>query len=290
MQSIRRKLRRTNYTLYQMQDIAGCRAILDSRQDVDALLGFYHEGLSRREIVREDDYISNPKVNGYRSHHIVLKFSGDDDDERFQRHFVEIQIRSKLQHAWATAVEAVGLFENEDMKGGEGSQNWQRLFQLVSSEFALAEGCPIVPGTSQNSGERRKELLDLVGELDALKSLDGIREAISFSDAVRAPGAKYYLVQYDYERRKVEIVPHAYLPKGLTDYQEEEKKPTLNSVFVEVDRIGDLKGAFPNYFLDVGLFAEKLREIVAGIDRGNVPSASGWRPNLSWLADWRKRH
>src|SRR5437868_14670499 len=36
MQSIRKKLRNTDYTLYQMQDIAGCRAILNSMPEVTA--------------------------------------------------------------------------------------------------------------------------------------------------------------------------------------------------------------------------------------------------------------
>jgi hypothetical protein len=253
--------------------------------EVDALLDIYRRGEANRPISREYDYVEAPKADGYRCRHLVFKFNGEDDDSNYGRHFVEMQLRTVLQHAWATAVEAVGLFQREDMKGGAGDPDWRRLFLLASSSFARLEGAPIAPGTPDDDGERRRELRHLVGKLDALKTLDGIREAINFVENVKAPEAKFYLIQYDYDRRKVDISPYAYLPQGLEQYdQEEVDNVSLNSVLVEVDRIGDLKEAYPNYFLDVGLFTERLRQIV-----GQAPSSSKWKPDFSWLKNWRNR-
>jgi Region found in RelA / SpoT proteins len=84
----------------------------------------------------EDDYIARPKPDGYRSHHLMFNFrdrrnAGIHDGRR-----IEVQLRTRLQHSWATAVEAVGLFRGEDLKGNQGNPKWLRLFTLMSAEFA----------------------------------------------------------------------------------------------------------------------------------------------------------
>lgn len=71
---------------------------------------------------------------------------------------MEIQLRTLLQHSWATAVEAVGLLRREDLKGGRGDPDWLRLFQIMASEMAEDEGAPPVPGVSQEGSSRREEL------------------------------------------------------------------------------------------------------------------------------------
>ena len=53
------------------------------------------------EIVREKDYIKNPKENGYRSYHLVikvpLKISGD-----IHKVYLEIQIRTIAMDFWSS--------------------------------------------------------------------------------------------------------------------------------------------------------------------------------------------
>lgn len=48
------------------------------------------------------DYTRRPRESGYRSCHLVTMNRGDDRDYR-----VEVQVRTKLQHLRATAIEAV---------------------------------------------------------------------------------------------------------------------------------------------------------------------------------------
>jgi ppGpp synthetase/RelA/SpoT-type nucleotidyltranferase len=120
--------------------LAGCRAILPSIKEVKAVI----EGLRanmKHEFHNEADYINKPKPDGYRSHHMILKFKGIDEEVMFDGRRVEIQIRSHVQHSWATAVEAVGMFRSEDLKAGQGNPRWLRLFQLMSAEMSMAEGC-----------------------------------------------------------------------------------------------------------------------------------------------------
>jgi len=147
MKSIRKKLRESPITLYQMQDIGGCRAIVDSMDHLRAIVARYNGGQSRHGIIRHWDYIDVPKRGGYRSHHVVLKFSGEDEEgEIYNRQRVEVQIRTKLQHVWATAVEAAGVVRAEDLKGGSGNTDWLRLFEIMGSEMALLENTPTVQG------------------------------------------------------------------------------------------------------------------------------------------------
>lgn len=286
MQSIRRKLQRGNRTLYQIQDIGGCRIILKDMSAARGLLDLFVDGGGYRPLSKLDDYVTAPKPDGYRSYHAIFKFNGANDDPAYGRHFIEAQIRTELQHAWATAVEAVGLFRSEDIKGGEGHPEWRRLFALASGEFADIEGGGPVPDVSEDRLERRRELKDLVRRLDALRNLDGIREAINYSEYVRSPDAKFFLIEYDYERRRVEIIPQATLPTGMEAYQDAEASVGLNSVLVEVDQLTDLRDAYPNYFLDVGVFTQELRRMVTV--GGRDPSKSGWRPDFSWLENWRQ--
>ena len=288
MASIRKKLSRGNRTLYQIQDIGGARIILKDMDAARRLIDFFEHGKGSRPLFKPDDYIAAPKIDGYRCYHGIFKFNGPNDNPDYGRHFIEAQIRTELQHAWATAVEAVGLFRNEDIKGGEGDPNWRRLFALVSGEFAAMEGGNCVPGVPEARRGRFRELRALVNDLDALRTLDGIREAISYSENIRAPEAKFFLIEYDYEERRVRISPQAYLSKGIDLYETAEDSDAMNAVLVEVDRLTDLKHAYPNYFLDVGKFTDELRRIVSTGGK-EPPSRSGWKPDLSWLQNWRGR-
>jgi ppGpp synthetase/RelA/SpoT-type nucleotidyltranferase len=273
MRSIRKKLRNISANLNQIQDLGGCRAILSSIAEVRALVQAYR-GDNRHELHREDDYIANPKVGGYRCHHIVLKFRGLDEERSiFDGRRIEIQVRTRLQHSWATAVEAVGTFRNEDMKGGAGDADWLRLFDLVSAELALAEGCPL-PASAPPEAERRKEIRQLDAKLKALSTLENLRQAVRFTDNYSANPymgpPQYYLIKYDNVERRVDVQPHFRALEGTASYDSAEQLDNMagsnrfNTVLVEAFKIEGLKEAYPNYFGDVQLFAKNLQNIVHG--------------------------
>jgi hypothetical protein len=149
MPSIRRKLKAIPGNLNQMHDLAGCRAILPSIKDVTRFIEAMRAN-SAHELFREYPYIRDAKADGYRCHHMVYKFRGTGDEEVYNGRRVEVQVRTQLQHSWATAVEAVGLFRREDLKAGRGDPDWLRLFKLMSAEFAVEEGC-------ENADDQRTE-------------------------------------------------------------------------------------------------------------------------------------
>ena len=127
MPSIFRKLfRKQTKTMHltQMQDIGGCRAVLRNLAHVKRLVWAYDTKPLRSELSKRRDYIESPKDDGYRSVHLMYRYSGRASSSHWNNLRVEIQIRTKLQHAWATAVETVDAFIGEDF------EIWQRIDRL----------------------------------------------------------------------------------------------------------------------------------------------------------------
>ncbi len=164
MPSIRGKLRRIDSNLRQLQDLGGCRAVLPTIEDARALVSAMTEA-SRHALKSEDRYMDEPRSSGYRSHHLVFSFMPRDARESgYEGRLIEVQIRSRLQHSWATAVEAVALHRGENLKAGMGSADWLRLFELMSLEFAASEGCDYA---KDGSNSRTQEIIDLEGSPEA---------------------------------------------------------------------------------------------------------------------------
>lgn len=261
-QSIRRKLKGGRISLYQMQDIAGARAIVPSIADVEAVSAAYLESSERFSLVNQRDYIASPKDDGYRSRHIVVRLTGYPDLTGDNRITAEIQVRTKLQHAWATAVEAVGLARGENLKAGEGDPLWRRFFELVSAEFAEIENCPVGPSVSDDSAERGRELRDLVGRTNALVVLDGYRQAIRESERYLSLKGQSYVVRYDPVSQSVYVDSFSAFSR-LSSADPYNSSDANNEVVVEVDAAYQLKEAYPNYFLDVTTFLHTLKNRLA---------------------------
>jgi hypothetical protein len=275
--SIRKKLRTTWFTLYQMQDIGGCRAIVNDHDDLEKLLKPYLSGDSHHTIIRDDDHIGAPQATGYRSRHLILKFVDPDGEQGFNRHFIEVQFRTRKQHSWATAVEAVGLVRGEDLKGGNGDADWLRLFQLMAGEMADDEETSPVPYVSSSQSERRRELVDLNGRLNALQTLDSYNRAIKHTENYYRFTAPYYLIQYDIAKKEVKVRPFRAASTGSEQYASAERDSNINTVLVEVDKVADLREAYPNYFLDVGAFTDRLRRALIDARQRRIND---------WLTNW----
>src|SRR5215213_10917446 len=110
LSSIESKLNREiNMKLSQMQDIGGGRAIMKNILQVRKLVNLYTESDLKHTLVNHKDYIDEPKASGYRGIHLVWRYKSDKN-KTWNDLKIELQLRSRLQHAWATAVETYGTF------------------------------------------------------------------------------------------------------------------------------------------------------------------------------------
>ena len=132
--------------LSKMQDIGGCRAIVSSADDAFAVATGFANSRIRHIPVQYKNYILEPRSSGYRGLHLVYSYNSERNP-RWQGLKTEIQIRSRLQHQWATAVEIVGTFTGAELKSSLGDERWLRFFALMSSVISRQEGMPVVPNT-----------------------------------------------------------------------------------------------------------------------------------------------
>ena len=271
MDSIRKKLRRIPISLSDIQDLSGIRAIVDSMSEVRRIEAWYMDPKRTSVVRRVDDYIAAPKPGGYRSLHLIKGYGGSGESWRGQ---------TRLQHVWATAVEAIGATRGEDLKAGEGDEGWLRLLCLMSSEFAEEEGEPVGEDTPQSAEDRRKELKSLEGRLGAINTLSAIRTMVSNVTS----SATAYMVHLDTISGKVTVQPKKnYIDASEGYYQQSQADngERVQTVLVSVDSIEALKRAYPNYFLDVGEFTRRLIDACAG--RGKSRRNE---PDTSFLKTW----
>jgi ppGpp synthetase/RelA/SpoT-type nucleotidyltranferase len=129
--SIIAKLKRfESMDLARMHDIGGLRAVLGNVENVRRLQEEYKKTTFKHKLVREDDYIAQPKEDGYRSVHLVFQYKNDRAPD-YDGLRLELQIRTKLQHAWATAVETMSTFLGKAMKAGQGDRPWLHFFAIT---------------------------------------------------------------------------------------------------------------------------------------------------------------
>jgi hypothetical protein len=176
-----------------MQDIAGCRAVVESVPKVQRLRALYADD-GYHEFKGSKDYIASPKSDGYRGIHLIYRFKGTAKTQHYDDLQVEIQIRSQLQHAWATAVEAVGIFTKQALKWRGGSADWQRFVVLMGSAIAKIERCPLVDGTPTTKHGLKKEIKKLVDKLNVRNTLKVHNMTVSYVGSLKKSEARLLLV------------------------------------------------------------------------------------------------
>ncbi len=132
------KLRREpKMALARMQDIGGCRAVLDSIDEVRRV----EQRLKRnREPIGYNDYIGRPRASGYRGVHVIVAYAGRDGEDRA----IEIQLRTRTMNEWAFTVERLSGRLREDLKSGRGPAQVLDWLSVISEAMAIEEDGEIV--------------------------------------------------------------------------------------------------------------------------------------------------
>lgn len=104
--SMKEKLQRKGFEVTQknaltkVYDAVGVRIICSYVNDVYDIIKML-KSESNINVIKEKDYIANPKPNGYRSYHLIVE---DTLDIMGKKHkvFVEIQVRTIAMDCWAS--------------------------------------------------------------------------------------------------------------------------------------------------------------------------------------------
>lgn len=247
-----------------MQDIGGYRAVLKDTRDLNRL----KKALSinkNHKLERIVDYVQNPKESGYRSIHFIYTYNSKNVS--YDGLKLELQIRTKLQHNWATAVETAGIITKTSLKSSQGPDEWLEFFKIVSSLFAIREKQNVL----EEHSEKTMEILMLDCEKLAKKlNVSDILRALRVSAKEIEVGnfiGEYFILTIHVKNKVVNIRSYkkSQFEKASDDYLTIEKSINSNEsavVLVSADTIKSLKKAYPSYFLDTSEFIAALEKII----------------------------
>lgn len=274
--SIRNKLLRfEKMKLKNMQDIGGCRAIVANQKKLIQTV----RALKKRPEFkvsggfRYKDYVENPKEDGYRSYHLIGQFKDNLGDYKS----IEVQIRTRLQHDWATVLEIIDLFTKQSLKSNQGTYDWQNFFKNVSEQFAVMESVhlfsPSNPKTIDeyykkvsNNPQYRVSCLNtnlLTRNLDVINKLDGFANTIKIIEDRLSENDGYVLLEINIAKTEVKttIFSRNQNEEAEAQYTEAEKKSVGREIVVALvyaSSVGEIKEAYPNYFADSTDFLKHL--------------------------------
>jgi putative GTP pyrophosphokinase len=153
--STREKLRRQTTTLSQVQDLVGCRIVVDGLIEQDGLTPALALRFGSAALIQ--DRRSKPS-HGYRAVHVIIR----NGNRRF-----ETQIRTWFQDDWANIVELMADRHGIQLKYGGGPES-------VRSELhKLSEGL-----SDMESVMRRFDDASAKGDLQVMKQHNGALQAV----------------------------------------------------------------------------------------------------------------
>lgn len=281
--SIIKKLQRfTSMDLDRMQDIAGCRAILGSRKKLDQV----KRKLKRRLEFRIKDYILNPKEDGYRGVHLICKCSGKNCNQNF---FVEVQLRTKVQHSWATAVEIVDLLTNQKLKSSDGKKEWLTFFRIIGNAFEAIEA-----GQGSQEPELISESVKSIRKMKIHEKFSAFAQSLkSIENQSYNVDIGYNLILINLKDKTIEVVSYSIddFKNATKGYLDAERKASasldLVTALVATESVINLKEAYPNYFIDSSYFLENIKMIESIYDK--MPSKSLVTKLIKYLSGFEDR-
>ncbi len=261
--SIIKKLKiQKTMNLSRMQDIGGLRIVVNSINEVnlirDSIKKAETHGSFKFSFANQKNYIETPPESGYRSIHMVYKYDKNIPIEKQCK--VEIQIRTKLQHSWATAVEVTGTYLNQSLKQSFGDEKYLDIFKKISKLFISLERKDI--GIDYKLANELKKDIENVQLLDKLQNFRIVTKHFSNNST-----GQYLLLKMDFEQQEVEIAQYAKakFEQANKDYLQMELEywdnKVIEVVLLSIQDIKKLEQSYPNYFMDTAEFIKNLEKM-----------------------------
>ena len=263
--SVISKLRRfRDMQLSRMQDLGGCRAIVRDDGKIATIREEYTKSRDRHELATERDYITLPQDSGYRGVHLIYKHSSDRSKD-YNGHRIEVQLRTRIQHAWATAVEISGIYVRTSLKSSIGPSQWFDFFKYASSAFSILEDSPRL-----HSRLSEKEVIISLRtcdqEIDARNKLRSFTGAHEFISKHRRKSDSHFILILHLFEQETTIEAFGSISQASRRYAELEKLHISNDlidvVLVAAENIESVTHAYPNYFADTRQFIRHMDQVL----------------------------
>lgn len=247
--------------LASMHDIAGVRLVFP---DVDTLIEFrgnMHQTKAKHQLVNDAEkyhYINHPKDSGYRGIHDVYRYNAmSRTGAAWNGLLIEIQYRTLVQHAWATAVELSDALTSNRTKFGQGDVDNEQFFricsELLARHFESATSC--LPDKS------RDDLLAEWHEIeDRCHLFDQLRKVWKHEDSGRIGGFVLLAIPSDGNLNIESQKSYRKAIKRLLELEAEH--PEWDVVLVSGED-ESLRSAYRNYFGNATEFVGMIEEAIA---------------------------
>lgn len=245
--------------LSRMDDIAGCRLIFRSINELYSFREKFHKARfnhKRRNDIDKYNYIKNPKPTGYRGVHDVYEYDVNSEvGKRLAGLYVEIQYRTLVQHAWATAVEVIGFITESQPKFERGDKRYEQAMALASEILARAFENMKGPYPELDDRELISQFLALDKELSMLATLRGLNAA----DKAVTHNRNAILIFSGANELEVKTFRDS-TEAVRALFELEKQMPGQDIVLVRADTSDEVRLAFKNYFSDARDFIRMVED------------------------------
>jgi putative GTP pyrophosphokinase len=246
--------------LARMDDIAGCRLIFSSIRSLRHFREKFHASRirhKRRNDLDKYNYIKTPKPLGYRGIHDIFEYNvRSTKGQAFNGLQIEIQYRTKHQHAWATAVELVERLTANQPKFNRGDPRYIEFFKLASEVIARTgeRMRSVFPDLTDREVVRRVEEID--GEIHIMDMLSTVVPSGGRGDGK----ARIMILQVSPNGRLITHVCASIEDATAALFRLEKDNPDDDIVLVAGDTLKAIRSAYRNYFSDVSEFIRYMEE------------------------------
>lgn len=239
--------------LARMDDVAGCRLIFENIRELEEFRANFHKARFNHKLrndLEKYNYINKPKSTGYRGIHDVYEYDvRSKTGKNLAGLYIEIQYRTLVQHAWATAVEIIGFITESQPKFQKGDSRYGDAMVLASEILARAH-------------EERKGALPDISDADLITSFRSLNKELALlqtlEDLTQAKtniSDKRNTILNFAEDGSLEVKGFRDATDALSALFELEKKfPNNDIVLVRADTSDEVRLAFKNYFSDAEEF------------------------------------
>ena len=268
--------------LARMDDVAGCRLIFNNIKEMEEFRAKFHKARFNHRLKNDPEkynYINSPKLTGYRGIHDVYEYDvRSEAGKNLTGLYIEIQYRTLVQHAWATAVEVIGFITESQPKFQKGDNRYEAAMALASEILARAHEGKRGPLPELSDADLLAAFLSIDKELALVQTLGGLTQAkTDISD-------KRNTILNFSEDGSLEVKSYRDSTDALRALFELEKKfPNNDIVLVRADSSDEVRLAFKNYFSDA-------KEFIRLIETGCTKISGVKRNPKSSVAKHLRKH